>query len=102
MKNSNINFFTKLALVLITGFQKTLLRTASEEDIELYLKLAKLHFKLYFKKNLKKEAEKNSKEFKRASDRHTGMVIALKYKDYPNKKHLADQAHKGFKKLILN
>ena len=73
-KDTDIGFFTKVLLKLITFFQEATLKQA---NTDFYYRLTKIHFKLYFGKSLIEEVMNNSREFKAAQHRHGCMVTSV-------------------------
>ena len=96
-KNSDIGFFTKILLKVITFLQEACLK----QDNDLYYPLTKLHFRLFFGKNLVEEAVNNSMEFRVAAVRHIAMVMTIVHKTQKGKKGLARAIGRAFQKNLL-
>lgn len=71
VKNKDIGFFRKIFLMFLTSLQEMLIR--NDEDLDMYFRVTKLHFKVFFRKNLLEEAMNNSREFRAAQKRHVAM-----------------------------
>lgn len=96
--NKDIGFFRKLVLKLLTKFQEM---TIKVEDTNFYLSITKAHFKIYYGLDLVKEAVNNSREFRKAANRHGNMVITLLHRQSKRKKYLKKKIMEAFHKDLL-
>ena len=69
----------KMSLKIITKIQKILLKSQREIAVDLYYRLAKLHFRIYFGKSLEEEILQDSVIGYRAAMRHSRLVVKVLY-----------------------
>jgi len=95
MQDKDISFLKKMVLKLLTFFQEN---TIKQDNVELYYKFTKLHFRVYFGYPLNYNAPVISKI--RVADRHAKMVLNLLYPNVVNKDMIYCNAYESFLKNL--